>query len=193
MCCKCVIHNSCGVALHRLTECLQFTPSVCTCRRRFETLTNHVDMPSRSICACMLTVQSHAETFREQQAPLAAEGAANGRAELQVSFTSTSARIALDLKYVHTLLLLWCCAAVCKCRLERGPGICSCKCLWPTLHLRTADNHGFRCRGLESEAPGSQGTTFSCHVADQQRCAHLCMGSDASHPQSLFVTHSVRT
>ena len=63
-------------------------------------------MPSRSICACMLTVQSHAETFREQQAQLAAEGAANGRAELQVSFTSTSARIALDLKYVHILLLL---------------------------------------------------------------------------------------
>jgi hypothetical protein len=54
----------------------------------------------------MLTVQSHAETFREQQAQSAAEGAANGRAELQVSFTSTSARIALDLKYVHILLLL---------------------------------------------------------------------------------------
>ena len=60
----------------------------------------------------MLTVQSHAETFREGQAQLAAEGAANGKAELQVSSTSTSARIAPDLKYVHTLLLLWCFASV---------------------------------------------------------------------------------
>ena len=63
-------------------------------------------MPLRSTCACMLTVQSHAETFREEQAQLAAEGAANGKAELQVSSTSTSACIAPDLKYVHTLLLL---------------------------------------------------------------------------------------